>query len=70
MVNLQTLLLSLVPVVGDEPPLIFLTSPFAAAVSDDGASTQILHVAKEAEAARAQQRFAWPDCPQPEIGGE
>jgi hypothetical protein len=36
MVNLQQFLLSLLPVIDDQPAPVFLAPAFAAAVSDDG----------------------------------
>jgi hypothetical protein len=69
MANLRTVLLSLIPIVGDHPPPIFLATPFAAAVSDDGADTQFQHAAlREAQA----QQFMLPVQVhhRPEIGGE
>jgi hypothetical protein len=52
MVNIKQLLLSLLPVIGDCPPPVFLTPTLAAAVSDS--SGILSHVIEVAEALRSQ----------------
>ena len=54
MVNLQRFLLSLLPVIGDQPAPVFLAPEFAAAVSSDGGIDDFLHAIYVAEETRHQ----------------
>jgi len=47
--NVQIFLLSLLPVIADQPAPIFLAPAFAAAVSDDGGIDDLLHAINVAE---------------------
>jgi hypothetical protein len=69
MVNatIQQLVLILMPIIGDQPPSVFLSPSFAAAVSDDGDMNQYLvQFLQSSTKLRARQR---PERPHPEIGG-
>jgi hypothetical protein len=65
MINIRQFLLSLLPVISDRPPPVFLTPTFAAAVSDS--SGNFSHVI-DCKVAEAKQNYN--PQPRPEIGGQ